>query len=186
LFNGDRDVSSLLKSILTPVACSRSGRRVLAAMMLAGVGAVHAQSNPIYRCPGNYFTDALSAKEAQARGCRTLDGAPITVIQSSSRPAAPRPAASAGGSSEGDRVSSDKQKSMDTDARRILEAELRKEEEALAGLQKDYNNGQPERRGDEKNFQKYQDRVAQMKAEITRREANVASLKREIAKFSSN
>jgi len=190
LFNGDRDVSSLLKSFMAPavrpVARTFFDRRLLAAMCLVGVGAVQAQSNPIYRCPGNYFTDALSAKEAQSRGCRTLDGAPITVIQSTPRAAPPRPAASGGGSSEGDRVSSDKQKSMDTDARRILEAELRKEEEALAGLQKDYNNGQPERRGDEKNFQKYQDRVAQMKAEITRREANVASLKREIAKFSSN
>lgn len=187
-------MSSLLKSMkapaVRPVARTFFDRRVLAAMCLVGVGAVQAQSNPIYRCPGNYFTDALSAKEAQARGCRTLDGAPITVIQSTPRAAAPRPAASGsgagGGSGEGDRVSNDKQKSMDTDARRILEAELRKEEEALAGLQKDYNNGQPERRGDEKNFQKYQDRVSQMKAEITRREANVASLKREIAKFSSN
>jgi hypothetical protein len=166
------------------------GGVAIVALLAVGPMTVQAQGNPIYRCPGNYFTDALSAKEAQARGCRTLDGAPITVIQSTPRAATPRPAASGGGagggSGEGDRVSSDKQKSMDTDARRILEAELRKEEEALAGLQKEYNNGQPERRGDEKNFQKYQDRVAQMKAEITRREANVASLKREIAKFSSN
>jgi chromosome segregation ATPase len=75
------------------------------------------------------------------------------------------------------------QKARDSDARRILEAELRKEEEALAALQKDFNNGQPERKGDERNYAKYQDRVNEMKAAITRKEADVASLKRELAKF---
>lgn len=150
------------------------------------VPAAQAQSNPVYRCPGNLYTDALSAKEAQARGCRTLDGAPITVIQSSaprsSGAAAPKASggAPAGG---GERVSSDDQRARDADARRILEAELRKEEEALAALQKEFNNGQPERRGDERNYQKYLDRVEEMKAAITRKEADVASLRRELAKL---
>jgi len=71
----------------------------------------------------------------------------------------------------------------DADARRILEAELRKEEEALAALQKEFNNGQPERRGDERNYQKYLDRVEEMKAAITRKEADVASLRRELGKL---
>ena len=137
----------------------------------------------MYKCPGNLYTDALSSKEAQSRGCRTLDGAPITVIQSVQRTAPTRSSAAA--PSDGERISADKQKSMDTDARRILEAELRKEEEALTGLRQEYNNGQPERRGDEKNYQKYLDRVEQLKAEIARRESNVASLKRELGKFSS-
>ena len=39
--------------------------------------------------------------------------------------------------------------------------------EALAALRKDYNEGQPERKGDERNYQKYLDRVAEMKAAIT-------------------
>ena len=39
---------------------------------------------PVYRCPGNpvLYTDTLSAKEAKEKGCRTLEGAPITVLQS--------------------------------------------------------------------------------------------------------
>lgn len=138
----------------------------------------HAEDKPVYRCPGNLYTDALTAKEAQAKGCKTLDGAPITVIQS----VVPKGAGaktSSGGS--GEKVSSDDQKARDTDRRKILEAELRKEEDALASLQKEYNNGQPDRKGDERNFQKYQDRVNEMKAEITRREADVAALKRELA-----
>lgn len=149
-----------------------------AALLLTGQGVVHADDKPVYRCPGNLYTDALTAKEAQAKGCKTLDGAPITVIQS----VIPKgTGARTTGSGSGEKVSSDDQKARDTDRRKILEAELRKEEEALAALQKEYNNGQPDRNGDERNYQKYQDRVNEMKAEVTRREANVAALKRELA-----
>jgi hypothetical protein len=49
-------------------------------------------------------------------------------------------------------------------------------------LKQEYNNGQPERRGDEKNYQKYLDRVAEMKASIERSESDVAALRRELSK----
>jgi hypothetical protein len=49
-------------------------------------------------------------------------------------------------------------------------------------MQKEFNNGEPERRGDEKNFQKYQDRVAELKASIARKESDIAALRRELAK----
>jgi len=81
------------------------------------------------------------------------------------------------------RVDPAQQRSRDSDARRILEAELRKEEERLAALQKDYNQGEPERRGDERNFARYQERVGEMKASIARKEADIAALKRELAKL---
>lgn len=58
-----------------------------------------------------------------------------------------------------------------------------KEEEALAALKKEYKNGEPDRLGDERNYQKYLDRVAAMKAAITRKEADVASIKRELSKL---
>lgn len=161
---------------------SNLGRVVCLAAVLGGLaaGAAMAQEKPVYRCPGNLYTDALSPKEAISKGCKTLDGAPITVIQAT-KPVAPR--ATASGGTEKEKVQSDEQKTRDADARRILEAELKKEEEALAALQKEYNNGQPERRGDERNYQKYQDRVNEMKAAITRKEADVAALKRELSKL---
>lgn len=147
-------------------------------------GAAQADDKPVYRCPGNLYTDALSAKEAQDRGCKTLDGAPITVIQST----IPRGNAGSGAAKPdgaGAKVGAEDQKARDADARRILESELRKEEDALAALQKAYNNGQPERQGDERNFQKYQDRVNEMKAALTRKEADVAAIRRELAKFAA-
>lgn len=136
-------------------------------------------NKPVYRCPGNpvLYTDSISAKEAKDKGCRTLEGAPITVIQSPKpRTGTPVPTASR------ERVDAGEQRARDTDAKRILENELRKEEEALAAMRREFNNGQPERRGDEKNYQKYQDRVAEMKAGIDRKESDVAAIRRELGK----
>jgi hypothetical protein len=150
---------------------------------LAAVGQVGA----VYRCPGPpvLYTDALSADEARERGCRTIEGAPITIIQAPK----PRPPAASGGAGAsaprpGDsKVDPAAQRQRDSDARRILEAELKREEDKLAALKRDYNNGEPERRGDERNFQNYLDRVSQMKAGITRTESDIAAIKREIAKI---
>ena len=149
-----------------------------------------AQAGAVYRCPGPpvLYTDALTADEARDRGCRTIEGAPITIVQGPR----PRPAASAAsGTPPGPaaarpsdpKVDPAAQRQRDTDARRILEAELRREEERLASLKRDYNNGEPERRGDERNYQNYLDRVAQMKAGITRSESDIAALKRELSKL---
>ena len=43
--------------------------------------------------------------------------------------------------------------------------------------------GQPERQGDERNYQKYLDRVEQMRGDIARTEANIASVKRELTQL---
>ena len=83
------------------------------------------------------------------------------------------------------RVDPAEQRARDSDAKAILQAELRREEEALEALRREYNNGQPERRGDERNAQKYLDRVAEMKAAITRKEADVAAIRRELGKLPS-
>jgi hypothetical protein len=164
----------------------RASMLVLCAAALANAQA----NNTVYRCPGNVYTDTISAKEAKERDCRTLEGVPVTVIQSirprtEAKPVPPA-AGSAAKNSEGRteaKVDPTEQRSRDSDARRILEAELRAETERLAALQKEYNNGEPERRGEERNFQKYLERVAEMKASIARKESDIAALKRELAKL---
>jgi predicted RNase H-like nuclease (RuvC/YqgF family) len=50
----------------------------------------------------------------------------------------------------------------------------------LTELKAEFNNGEPERRGDERNFQRYTERVEKLKADIARSEANVESLRREL------
>ena len=161
---------------------------VMLTLALAGVGAV-AQgetSKPVYRCPGNpvLYTDSLSAKEAKEKGCTTLEGTPITVIAGPKRSAPSGSVPAVNPASRPDaRVDPNEQRARDNDARRILEQELRKEEEALAALKKEYNNGEPERRGDERNYQKYLERVAELKASVARKESDVAALKRELGKL---
>jgi len=171
-----------MKESLT-VAFGRRQVLFLSLVLSLGLSQARAEDKPVYKCPGNLYTDALSAKEAKEKGCKTLEGAPITVIQSVVPRSQGSARASSAGSGAGDRVGAEDQKARDNDARRILEAELAKEQDALSALQKDYNNGQPERRGDERNYQKYLDRVQEMKDAIARKEADVAALKRELAKF---
>lgn len=176
------------RSLVTGLALGRWSRAWPVLLVLA-TGAAVAQPGAVYRCPGktggaDEFTNMLTEEEARARGCRTIDGAPITIVQGGK----PRPAAAASGANGSAPRASDakvdpaSQRQRDSDARRILEAELRREEERLAQLKRDYNNGEPERRGDERNYQKYLDRTAEMKAAITRSEADVAAIRRELAK----
>jgi hypothetical protein len=143
----------------------------------------------VYRCPGPpvLYTDALTPKEASERGCRILEGTPITVIQGRA-PTGARPAASAAAAGNSARppearVDPQAQRARDSDSRRILEGELRREEERLAELRKEYNNGEPERQGNERNYQKYLDRVAELKNNIGRKESDIAAIKRELAKL---
>ena len=146
-----------------------------------------AQGATVYRCPGNVYTSSadISAKEAEARGCKALEGAPITVIQGA-RPRTGTPVPAASGPRPADaKVDPAQQRARDGDARRILESELKTEEEKLEQMRKEYNNGEPERRGDERNYQKYLDRVAEMKTAISRKESDIAAIKRELAKLPS-
>jgi hypothetical protein len=146
-----------------------------------------AQQGTVYRCPGPpvLYTDQLTAQEAKDKGCRTIEGAPITIVQA----ARPRPVAASGPASgavarsgEG-RIDPAEQRQRDSDARRILGDELRREEAKLAEMQREFNNGEPERRGDERNFARYQERVAQMRAAIQRKESDIAAIRRELAKL---
>ena len=93
------------------------------------------------------------------------------------------PAGGNGAKPEGSKVDGKEQRARDSDARAILEAELKREEEALAALQKEFNGGEPERKGEERNFVRYQERVEEMRNAIARKQADVAALRRELAKL---
>jgi hypothetical protein len=158
-------------------------RRLAALLLTLGGLPAWAQNTTVYRCPGPpvEYTDQITAQQAKERGCRGIEGAPITVVA----PPKPRPAQGAaprGDGAEG-RVDAKEQRARDSDARKILEAELRKEELALAVLQKDFNNGEPERRGEERNFARYQERVEEMRGAIARKQSDIAALRRELSKL---
>lgn len=141
--------------------------------------------SPVYKC-----VDAegrVEFTDSNRRGCKLLDlpgytppapraSAPIPSV----RPNNPGPAAGSTPSAF-PRVDSAQQRARDDDRRTILNDELRFEEKKLAELKRDFNNGEPERQGNERNYAKYQERVASMKEEIGRTERNVEALRREIA-----
>ena len=103
---------------------------------------------------------------------------PTTIPAPKARPAA----ATVPTGSAASKVDAQEQKARDTDARKILQDELIKAQASLDALQKEYNNGQPERKGDEKNFQKYLDRTADLKAQIDRTQSDINAITRELAK----
>jgi hypothetical protein len=171
-----------------PAALALAALVTLGALGALLAGPAAAQDKTVYRCPGPpvLYTDALTPQQAAERGCRPIEGAPLTIVQTQPRPApaasAPAPAAR---SVPNARVDPGVQRERDKDARRILNEELQREQAALAALRREYNDGQPERRGDERNYQRYLDRVAEMKAAIARKEADIAALQRELGKLGS-
>ncbi|MBS0291232.1 MAG: hypothetical protein JSS01_01740 [Proteobacteria bacterium] len=141
----------------------------------------------IYRCGNEYTNNASQAKE---RGCKLVEGGNVTVLQGS-RPnaAAPggtnaSPGAGAASPSNASRVGAADQRARDADARAILEDELRKAEARLADLRKEYNDGFPQRSALEmRNAQVYIERTTELKASVARAEADVAGIKRELARL---
>ena len=76
------------------------------------------------------------------------------------------------------------QRARDSDSRAILEAELKKAEARQADLSAEFNKGEPEKRGDEsRNYQKYTDRVADLKSSLARNESDIAGIKRELSRL---
>jgi hypothetical protein len=81
-------------------------------------------------------------------------------------------------------VDAQAQKERDQQARQILEAELAKAIAAQAEIARLWNNGEPNKQGDEfKNPAKYQERVAQLRMALLRSEADMAGLRRELARL---
>ena len=141
----------------------------------------------VWRC-GNEYTN--NAADAQKRGCKVMEGGNVTVVQNPRSPGTAGASASSGGTpvvrapAGSPRVEGSDQRARDGEARTVLQSELRKAESRQAELQKEYNNGEPEKQGSEaRNYQKYLDRVADMKAEMTRTESDIAGIRRELGRL---
>ncbi|WP_211464399.1 DUF4124 domain-containing protein [Collimonas silvisoli] len=155
-------------------------------LLLAAVGMAHAQSE-VFLC-----VDQNGVKEykntGDTKGCKRVSLPPLTVTSPS---AGKSSGAGAGGAASSKpatatppdfpKVDNGTQKARDNDRRQILQDELKNEQQRLANLKKDYNDGTPERQGNEHNYAKYQERVASMKEDISRSEKNIDALNRELS-----
>jgi len=138
----------------------------------------------IYRC-GNEYTNTVP--NAKTKDCKLMQGGNVTVVQGT-RPNASAPKRAAAGqqtaSTAEQRVDAADQKSRDSDAHRILDAELKKAQALQDVLLREYNNGEPEKQGSEsRNYQKYLDRVAELKASLARNESDMAGIRRELGRL---
>lgn len=61
-----------------------------------------------------------------------------------------------------------------------LQSKISEEEKRLSEVKNEYKDGNPDRLGSERNYQRYLDRVERLRAEIDRRENNLNILKKEL------
>lgn len=166
----------------------RVGFPILVMAMALGLGAwsrpAPAQSSDVYMCKGpNGVPEYRNGNPGGSKDCRKLSLPDVITVPGT------RTASSGGGKSAAPaaspaafpRVDSATQRNRDGERRAVLEQELQSEEAKLAGLRAEYNNGEPERQGNERNYQKYLDRTARLRDDVARSEANAASLRRELS-----
>lgn len=164
---------------MTHTVFRRSAALVFAGLALQFCLPAQAQ---LYRCVDAngrpLYTDNKVGK------CEVIDTGHSAPPAASAPIPAPRGAASsnppASAPSNFPRVDNAQQRARDEERREILGDELRAEEKKLADLKREFNNGEPERQGNERNYAKYQERVASMRDEINRTERNIEALRREI------
>jgi hypothetical protein len=191
-------------SKLSSACLAQAATVLIASLVMLGAASVQAQT--IYRCPSvggitNYTNDK---HEADRQGCTPMTGGNVTIVQGpkivdkdaeksadkegkESKEAKDKPAKSpvrlANAPQSGSRIDGAEQRARDSDSRQILETELKKIQSKQAELLKEYNNGEPDKRGGEaQNHQKYLDRVAEMKAAIARNDSDIAGITREIGR----
>jgi len=177
---------------LSPIGLGVGRAVLLAALWLSATGLAQTPAE-IYRC-GNAYTNQPVA----GADCARMGATPVTVIEGTrvhATPGAPVSPATTGAVSNpraaavsdvapNTKVDAQAQRERDQQARQILEAELAKAIAAQAEIARLWNNGEPIKQGDEfKNPAKYQQRVAELRMALLRSEADMAGLRRELARL---
>lgn len=149
----------------------------------------------IYRCGNEYTNDAAKVRQ---KGCAVVEGANVTIVQGtrphtpagspapapSAPAAAPRPARAPAAATPAPPSTTADGRARDSDARLILETELRKAQSRKAELEREYNNGEPEKNALEmRNPAFYTKRVADLKQEIARMDSDIAGIQRELKRL---
>lgn len=135
----------------------------------------------VYKCVDADGHVTYTNDKSNAKGCKLLaSDVPVSSVPGpAARPKAPAGAAPGGFPS----VSGDQQKARDSERRRILEAELDTETKSLEQARKALVEGEAVRLGDERNYQKYLDRIQGLKDDVALHERNVDALRKELSKL---
>jgi len=153
----------------------------LCALLVHTLPAAAQQSDAIWVCVDEHGHKVFQ-NVGSGHGCHRIDGV-IATIPGTSPQLPPASTAASRGVSPANfpRVDRDTQKLRDTDRRRILEDELKVEQERLTRLREDFNNGSPHpAAGEIVGSPGYRERTQHLLDDIQRSEGAVASLKREL------
>jgi hypothetical protein len=155
--------------------------------LLGTIGSAYAEGD-IYKCVNANGTVEFK-NTGPVKDCKKMELEGISVIPAPAKHSgtvqtASLKSTSSTSPSDFPRVDSTTQKARDNDRRQILMDEMKNEQDKLAALKKDYNNGEPERQGNEANYAKYQERVTAMRDDIARTEKNIEALQRELKRES--
>lgn len=127
------------------------------------------------------YSDA-PVKGAQKSSCFEAPLVPAPPPPPAAKPGAAAPAGSVLPAPPGGLPNVDPatQRKRDDSRRKILEDELASKEKSLAGARKALSDGEGVRLGDEKNYQRYIDRIQGLKDRVSQHERNVNALKQEL------
>ncbi|MDP2870535.1 DUF4124 domain-containing protein [Methyloversatilis sp.] len=135
----------------------------------------------IYKCVDAEGHTTYTNEKSRASGCKVLvSDMPVSSVPGPAA-ATPKPATNAGGGFPS--VSGDQQKARDSERRRILETELATETGSLEEARKALTEGEAVRLGNERNYQKYLDRIQGLKDNVALHERNVDALRKELSKL---
>ncbi len=120
----------------------------------------------------------VTYSNAARKGAKKLDlGMPSSTTEQSAGNKQKRSVASPDGFP---RVDGDTQKKRDTVRQQLLNEELANEQKQLVESKQALKDGEAVRLGDERNYQKYIERVQKLKDTVTLHEKNVAALQKEL------
>lgn len=149
-------------------------------LLLLTLAAATARADTLYKCVDSTGVVLYTNQKGGGKNCTVLSQDKPVSTYSTPKPA-PRNGAQSGTPSDFPRVSEDAQKGRDADRRKILQQELASEQEKLDQARRDLSEGEAVRLGNEKNYQKYLDRVQGLKDGVALHERNLEALRREIA-----
>lgn len=134
-------------------------------------------ADTLYKCVDPQGQTTYTNQKTNGKNCSILSqDKPVTTFAAppKAKPNTPTP--------DGfPRVSSEAQKSRDSDRKRILEDELSTEKQNLDEAKKALTEQESVREGGEKNYQKYLDRVKPYQDQVQLHERNIEALQKELS-----
>ena len=148
-------------------------RGLMALILGATAAAAHAD---VYKCvdESGRLTYTNDKPAPGQKGCTLLSrDQPVSSVPAPKKSATPTPP-------NFPRVDDATQKTRDSDRRKILEQELSSEETLLEAAKKEALIQEGQRNGDEKNYQRFLDRLQPFRDKVKQHETNITKLKTEI------